>query len=326
MLLMWHPVMISRRQFLIIAALGAVPFPPIGMQEAAPAQRKREPGAQEYEPPQQTTEATPAQEASNQLIVINPGHYKYSGENLGTHVAGIGHEYILNAQISRALRKKLQDIGLRAIITRDEQNYLPEIVEFMADHKTRLEAEYDAYINVANYRRHRELGRREAILQLGIMRYSEAREAAVLVNIHVDDQLGKRMSRRAEAKGFSVILNKTASPESKRLQQEICSALRKTFPLNRNDRITSARRGIFILGNNELRFSVPSCLVECGFMRQQYVIDVNTKHICDPEVQDIYAASIATGLANYFGIRAAAGGKVTSVPLESNKAQDSGEP
>ena len=312
MSLIWQSVMTSRRQFLIIAALGVIPFPPMGMQEAAPAQRTTELGAQKHEPPQETTEPTqeakPAQETSNRLIVINPGHYKHSGENLGAYVPGIGHEYIINTQISRALHKKLQDIGLHAIITRDEQNYLPEIVEFMADHKTRLEAEYDAYINVTNYRRHRELGRREAILQLGIMRYSEARGAAAMINIHVDDQLGKRRRRRAEAKGFSVILNKTASAESERLQREICSALRRTLPLNRSCRIASARSGIFILGNTELRFSVPSCLVECGFMKQQYVIGVNTKHICDPEVQDIYAASLARGMANDFGILVAEGG------------------
>ncbi len=251
---------------------------------------------------------------SNQLIVINPGHYRYSGENLGTYVPGIGHEYIINTQIARALQRKLQDIGLQAIITRDEQNYHPEIVEFMADHKKHLEAEYDAYISLAKYRRHRELGRREAILQLGIMRYSEAREAAAMINIHVDDQLGKRRRRRAEAKGFSVILNKTASARSERLQQEVRSGLRRTLPLNRCYQITGERRGIFILGNKELRFSVPSCLVECGFMRQQYLIGANTKHICDPEVQDIYAASLARGLANYFGILAAEGGIVTSAP------------
>ncbi len=310
--------MISRRRFLIVAALGAVPFPPMGTQEVAPAHRKRELGAQEHEPPQETTQPTqetkPAQEVPNQLIVINPGHYKYSGENLGTYVPGIGHEYIINTQISRALHKKLRDIGLHAMVTRDEQNYHPEIIEFMADHKRRLEAEYDAYISATNYRRHRELGRREAILQLGIMRYSEAREAAVMINIHVDDQPGKRRRRRAEAKGFSVILNRTASTGSDRLQREVRSELRKTLPLNRCYHITSARRGIFILGNKDLRFSVPSCLVECGFMRQQYVIGVNAKHICDPEVQDIYAASLARGLASYIEILVAEGGIITSAP------------
>ena len=66
-------------------------------------------------------------------------------------------------------------------------------------------------------------------------------------------------------------------------------------------------KGIFILGNKELRFSVPSCLVECGFMRQEYVFDGDEKHICDPEVQDLYAASLARGLANYFGIPDARG-------------------
>jgi len=298
--------MIGRRQFLIVAFLGTVPLPLIGMQETAPAHRKTEPGAQERELAQETTEPTrerkPAQEKSNQLIIINPGHYKYSGENLGTYVPGIGHEYIINTQISRALHKKLQDIGLKAIVTRDEQTYLPGIVEFMADQNKRLETEYDAYIRATNYRRHRELSRREAILQLGVMRYAEACKATAMVDIHVDDQPRKRRQRRVEAKGFSVILNKTASGESERLQEELCSALRKTLPLNRCYHIKSARRGIFILGNNELRFSTPSCLVECGFMRQHYVIDGNQRHICDPEVQDIYAASLARGLANYFGI------------------------
>ena len=174
------------------------------------------------------------------------------------------------AQISRALHKELQDIGVPAIITRDEQNYLPEIVEFMADRKMRLEAEYDAYISAANYRRHRELGRREAILQLGIMRYSEAREAAAVINIHVDDQLRRGRRRIAEAKGFSVILNKTASAESERLQREICSALRKTLPFNRSYRITGARRGIFILGNNELR--VKSSAFISGGSASRYVV------------------------------------------------------
>jgi N-acetylmuramoyl-L-alanine amidase len=298
--------MIGRRQFLMITALGAVPLPPMGMQEIAPAQRRTKPGGQAHELPQETIEPTQerksAQEPSNQLIVINPGHYKYSGENLGAHVPGIGHEYIINTQLARALHKKLQEIGLQAIVARDEQNYLPEIIEFMADHNTRLEREYDAHIRATNYRRHRELSRREAILQLGIMRYAEARDAAAMIDIHVDDQLRKRRRRRAEAKGFSVILNQTASGESGRLQGDLCSALRKTLPLNRCYHIKNARRGIFILGTSELRFSVPSCLVECGFMRQQYVIDGNKKHICDPEAQDICAASLARGLANYFGI------------------------
>ncbi|HYK88703.1 MAG TPA: N-acetylmuramoyl-L-alanine amidase [Acidobacteriota bacterium] len=298
--------MIGRRQFLMVAALGAVPLPLKGTPETGLARRETEPGAQEHELLRETTEPTQerknAQEPSSQLIVINPGHYKYSGENLGAHVPGIGDEYIINTQISRALLKKLQDIGLQAMVTRDEQDYLPEIVKFMADHNKRLEAEFDAYTGRSNYRRHRELSRREAILQLGIMRYTEAREATAMIDIHVDDQLPKRRRRRAEARGFSVILNKTASRESERLQRELCSALRKTLPRNRCYHIRSARQGIFILGNNRLRFSVPSCLVECGFMRQLYVIDGNKKHICDPEVQDIYAASLARGLANNFGI------------------------
>ncbi len=303
---MGRPVMTSRRQFLIIAAQGVVHLPPLGMLKAAFAQQKTKIGAQAHEPPQEKAEplqaTRPVPETSNQLIVINPGHYKDSGENLGGHVAGIGDEYLINTQISCALQKKLQDIGLHAIMTRDEQNYLPEIVEFMANNKVRLEAEYDAYVRRANSRKRRELSRREGILQLGIMRYSEARAAAAMINVHVDDyQVGKSKRRRAQAKGFSVILNRTASAESERLQREICSALRKRLPINRCYRITNTRRGIFILGNNELRFSVPSCVVECGFMRQQYAIDSNTKHICDPEVQEIYAASLATGLTNYCG-------------------------
>ncbi len=298
--------MTSRRQFLITAALGVVHLFPLGRLKATFAQRKTKIRAQAHEPPQETGEplqdTKPALEKSSPLIVINPGHYKYSGENLGVHVAGIGDEYLINTQISRALHKNLQDMGLHAILTRDEQNYLPEIVEFMANHKARLEAEYDAYIRRTNVRKRRELSRREGILQLGIMRYSEARAAAAMINVHVnDDQVGMNKRRRAQAQGFSVILNRTASAESERLQREICSALRKRLPINRCYRITNARRGIFILGNNELRFSVPSCLVECGFMRQQYAMEANTKHICDPEVQEIYAASLATGMTNYFG-------------------------
>jgi N-acetylmuramoyl-L-alanine amidase len=304
--------MIDRRQFLMMAALGAVPLPRMVTQETAPSQGTTEPGSKDHEPQQETPEPTqkrkPAGEQSNKLIVINPGHYEHSGENLGVYVPGIGHEYIINTQISRALQKNLQDMGIQAIVTRDEQNYLPEINEFMADHKKRLETEFDAYIRATNKRRRRELGRREAILQLGMMRYAEARKGAVMIHIHVDDQLrNRRKRRRAEAKGFSVILNKTASGESEHLQGELCAALRNTLPLNRCYQIKSARRGIFILGNSELRFSVPSCVVECGFMRQQYLIGGDTKHICDPEVQYIYAASLARGLANYFSIHGVEG-------------------
>jgi N-acetylmuramoyl-L-alanine amidase len=293
--------MINRRRFLMIAAMGASPFPLIGMQKIAPAQP-----AQEHEISNQTAEPKQerklAREFSNPLIIINPGHFKNSGANLGVYVAGIGHEYIINTQISSTLHRKLQEIGLQATVTRDEQNYLPAIVDYMADHNTRLQTEYDAYIRETKKRRHRELGRREAILQLGIMRYAESREAAVMIDIHVDDQmLRKRKRRRPEAKGFSVILNKTASGESNLLQSELCSALRKTVPLNRCYHMKNERRGIFMLGNNELPFSVPSCLVECGFMRQPYVIEGETKHICDPEVQDMYASALAQGLANYLG-------------------------
>jgi N-acetylmuramoyl-L-alanine amidase len=296
--------MIGRRRFLMIAALGAVPFTHMGMLQSA--LQGADPKAQEHELPQDATEPKqerkPAQKASNRLIVINPGHYKRSGENLGAHVPGIGHEYIINTQIARAMQEKLRDAGLQAIVTRNEQDYLPEIVKFMADHHTRLETEYDAYLKATISRKRRELGRREAILQLGIMRYAEECGAAAMIDIHVDDQPRKRRKRIAEAKGFSVILNKTASCESELLQEKISSALRKTLPLNRCYQILNVRRGILILGNNKLPLSVPSCLVECGFMRQLYVIDENKKHICDPEVQDVYAASLAKGLASYFGI------------------------
>jgi N-acetylmuramoyl-L-alanine amidase len=302
--------LMGRRRFLMIAGLGAVPLPLLAAQETAPAETKTGPEAQEHVLPQEKTdptqERTPARGPATPLIVINPGHYKYSGENLGVYVPGIGQEYIINTQISRALHRELQALGLRAIVTRDEQNYLPEIFEFMADHKARLENEYDAYIKATHSRKRRELGRREAILQLGIMRYAEAREAAAMINIHVDDQLRKRRRRRrAEAKGFSVILNKTASAQSDRLQEELCSALGKAVVRNRCYHINNARRGIFILGNNELRFSAPSCLVECGFMRQEYAIEGNSKHICDPEVQQIYASALARGLANYFRLSGA---------------------
>ncbi len=301
--------MIDRRQFLIIAALGSIPLPPTGMQATAVAGQRTEPGMKEQEFPrgtaEQTQERKPAEEPFDQLIVINPGHYKYSGENLGTYVPGIGHEYVINTQISLALNEKLQAIGLQAIVTRDEQNYIPEITDFIADRRKRLETEFDAYISRSK-RRRRELGRRESILQLGIMRYAEGRKAAAMIDVHVDDQPRKRRRRRAEAKGFSVILNKTASSESERLQGELCSALRETsLPFNRCYHIKNARRGIFILGNSELGFSVPSCIVECGFMRQQYVFGGSQKHICDPEVQDLYAASLARGLSHYFGISGA---------------------
>ena len=297
--------MISRRQFLVSAALGPVLFRsmPTGIQDVAPAQR--ETGSDAHEPPQESTEPAreikPAPKAPDRLIIINPGHYKYSGENLGTYLPAVGHEYIINTQISRALHSKLKDIGLQAVVTRDEENYLPDIVQFIADHNARLQAEYHAYISATNNRRHRELGRREAILQLGIMRYAEARRAAAMIHIHVDDQLSKRGRRRSETKGFSLILNNTASVESERLQRELCSALRTTLPLNRSYHIKNPRRGIFILGNSRLCVSVPSCLVECGFMTQQYLIDGNKKDICDPDVQDVYAASLARGLANFFG-------------------------
>jgi N-acetylmuramoyl-L-alanine amidase len=276
--------MMDRRQFLVIAALGTAPLTFAGKKVSA-------------EPKQR-----PAREPSRQLIVINPGHYRNSGENLGVHVPGIGDEYIINTQISGALDAKLRDIGFQAIVTRDEQNYIPEIVEFMADHKTRLESEYDAYIRAAKSRRRRELGRREALLQLGIMRFAEARKAAAMIDVHIDDQGPSRRKRKKEAKGFSVILNKTSSDESERLQRALCSALLEELPRNRCYRIKNARRGIFILGNDKLPFSVPSCLVECGFMRQQYTINGDQKRICDPEVQEIYAASLAGGLADYFRI------------------------
>jgi N-acetylmuramoyl-L-alanine amidase len=273
--------MINRRQFLIIAALGAIPLPPTGKQEPSGPKPRRL--------------------ARESLIIINPGHYRNSGKNLGVRVPGIGDEYIINTQISRALHSKLQDIGLASIVTRDEQDFLPEIVAFMADHKTRLEAEYTAYIQGSKSRRRRELGKREALLQLGIMRFAEARKAAVMIDIHIDDQGPiRRRKRKKEAKGFSVILNNTASGESERLQQALCSALQETLPRNRCYKIKKGRRGIFILGNNRLPFSVPSCLVECGFMRQQYTIEGNPKRICDPEIQEMYAASLARGLADYF--------------------------
>lgn len=290
--------MISRRNFLMIAALQAIPVLHTSLQETEQTPKKKEAGVQEVPAPHDRI-------PDNHPVVINPGHYRYSGENLGTYVPGIGREYIINTQISCALQKKLQDIEIPSIVTRDEQNYLPEVLDFIADRNTRLEAEYDAYIRATKGRRHRELGRREAILQLGTMRFAESRGAAAMINIHVDDQIQrKRKKRTPEAKGFSVILNKTASSDSERLQHELCSALHKTLPLNRCYHIKSAKKGIFILGNSELRFPIASCLVECGFMRQPYVIDGSEKHICDPEVQDLYATSLARGLANYVGISA----------------------
>lgn len=243
-----------------------------------------------------TTQKTP-------LIVVNPGHNRWSfKEGLGTSARGIGYEYVLVTQLANKVAEELKSMGARTVVTRDEKDYLPEINAYVRENKAALKREFLEALLHPNGRR--TVTNREGVLQLGLMRYAEHLRADAMINLHLDD-----VPHGATAKGFTVILGHPHTSESRQLGKSLHESLSAKFtPSNLatyDKEDCELKKGfkemrIFILGNGRVKMKVPSCLVECGFIRQNYTVDGKTHNIASPVVQELYANAIAKGAIAYF--------------------------
>jgi len=256
------------------------------------------------------------------LVIINPGHnYQSSGYHLGAAARGIGEEYRIVTRIADATAESLRSKGISTLVTRDEKEYAPDIRKYIDANRKPLTLEF---LDSLRRKHHHDLTLSEGILQLGIMRYAEKQRAAAVVSIHIDDTELKTQY----LEGFTVYIgnhhSEDSHPEkhkdhveydeqSMKLGLSVRDALaaeklgNAALPISntalnddrKNFRGLAAKH-LFILGNGRITMTAPSILVECGFMRQNYVIGGTTHHINSGPVQQAYADGIANGIVLNF--------------------------
>ncbi len=231
--------------------------------------------------------------AGSDKVLIIPGHDKYT---VGTYRKGVGAEYELTLKISNILYAKLN--GLEKVIARQE-NYIEEIERFKKNNYSWLK---DTVVNARNSfieeRGDREitLKIKNAIDSYTIIAWAHENKFDAMINIHVNDAI-----KKGKYKGFTLIIsNKNKEfKKSKLLAESIYHSLKTEFEPSNNSAETKGlmiEDKILMLGTKYLENPIPSIIVECSYIDQDY----NGKKINDPEIQNKYAELIAKGVENYF--------------------------
>ncbi|MBI2673588.1 N-acetylmuramoyl-L-alanine amidase [Candidatus Woesearchaeota archaeon] len=235
--------------------------------------------------------------ANSDKVLIIPGHDKHT---IGTYRKGIGAEYELTLKISNILYTKLN--GLEKTIARQE-NYIEEIEHFRKNNYLWLK---DTVINARNSFVE-ERGNREITLKIksavdsyAVVAWAHENKFSCMVNVHVNDA-----RKKDRYQGFTIITSNENKgfKKSRLLAESIYSSLKKEFEPSNNPAETKGFmvvNTILMLGTKYLKNSIPSVIVECGYIGQDY----NGKKINDPEIQNKYAALISKGIESYFSSNA----------------------
>lgn len=231
--------------------------------------------------------------AGSDKVLIIPGHDKYT---VGTYRKSIGAEYKLTLEISNILYAKLT--GLEKVIARQE-NYLEEIELFKKKNYLLFK---DIVVNARNSfieeRGDREitLKIKSAIDSYAVVAWAVENKFDCMVNVHVNDAI-----KKGKYEGFTLIISSKNKgfKKSKLLAESIYVSLKTEFAPSNNLAETKGlmiEDKILMLGTKYLENPIPSVIVECGYIDQDY----NGKKINDPEIQSKYAVLIAKGIENYF--------------------------
>lgn len=234
----------------------------------------------------------PGYSYANKVLII-PGHDK---KDLGTYRKDVGYEYKLTQQISNIVYQKLN--GLEKVIARQD-DYIDEIKEFQKKNYSKLK---DIVVSARN-KFIKERGTKEITLTIesavdyySIVAWAVENKFDCMVNVHVNDAI-----KKDKYKGFTLIIsNKNKkSKESKLLAESIYASLKTEFGPSNNPAETKGlmiEDKILMLGTKYLESPIPSVIVECGYIDQDY----NGKKINDLEIQNKYAVLIAKGIESYF--------------------------
>lgn len=231
--------------------------------------------------------------ANKGKVLIIPGHDK---KDLGAYRKDVGPEYKLTQQISNIVYQRLN--GLEKVIARQD-DYVEEIKEFQKRNYSRLK---DTVISARN-KFIKERGIKEITLTIesavdyySIVAWAVENKFDCMVNVHVNDSI-----KKGKYKGFTLIISSKNKEfkNSKLLAESIYASLKTEFEPSNNPPETKGLMTvdtILMLGTKYLENPIPSVIVECGYIDQNY----GGKKINNIEIQNKYAGIIFKGIENYF--------------------------
>ncbi|KYK24502.1 hypothetical protein AYK26_06685 [Euryarchaeota archaeon SM23-78] len=243
-------------------------------------------------------------------ILLNPGHNKdVYKQGYGCFIEGIGYEYVLNTQIARKTQKILESAGLEAIVTRDENKYIPKIEDYKNLNKQALLRKVKDYREQKGNKNHK-MPVNEALIQLSILKWADINDVDIILNLHINDVIKKY---RRKTFGFAVIISDKhpSFKQNQALAQSIYDSLDVVFePSNNKGESALIKKGkvreyvpgfvindFLMLGNDMYHPQVLSVLVECGYISQKYGKQGLT--IAHEQVQDQYALRISEGILEF---------------------------
>jgi len=242
-------------------------------------------------------------------VLINPGHNKDSVKyGSARFIEGIGYEHVLNASISEKIRSSLQEQGVEAFQTMNQEDYRAQIIEYKEKNNEQLKVLINNF-----HKKHPEINNHmpleEALTQLSIVQWAEANGFELALHIHINDVLE---NVRKFYSGFSVITSprNLSSEKSNSLAQAIYNQLITYFSPSNNKNESSLsgigkskkyvpglmKEDFLVLGNELYATSLPSVIVECGFLSEKYKGGLT---IVDQDIQALYAARISQGVLDY---------------------------
>jgi N-acetylmuramoyl-L-alanine amidase len=255
-----------------------------------------------------------SQELNNKKprVLLDPGH---NTGYVGCERRGVGIEYVLNTRIAEKTKQLLDEANdLEVIMSRDENNYLPGIMDYREKNKADFTKEVEEFRQKKHIRSTspNTLPLDEAVTQLAIAGWAEDNGFDAVVHVHVNDV---HPSLRKKTGGFTVITsnNNGSTRKSRILAGYVYRSLREQGlkPSNLPVESTQFSLGIgapfrisgfmiddyLIIGSEMHQPKTPTLIVECGYIYQNH----NQKQtIANKEIQELYAGALNDGVRNYF--------------------------
>lgn len=229
------------------------------------------------------TSAPEAKKFAIRAIIIDPGH---GGRNIGARSKKFGlKEKELTLKIARRLKAILEEKGIRVILTRDSDTFVP--LEERARIANRSKA--DLFVSVhANAARKRQASGFECFyLSDDIDDNARALEASRNWRYNIERGSHIERSKDLELTLWDLILTENRI-ESQGLARHICEAAGEEMSV-RNRGVKGAR--FFVLKNTRL----PSVLVEVGFLSNRH----DARRMKGPEYVEGISSALAKGILAY---------------------------
>ena len=231
----------------------------------------------------QTQQPQPAKAITINTVVLDPGH---GGRDAGA----LGRRYRLKEKdaalsIARNIKAVLESHGLRVIMTRDDDRFIPLAQRVEIADKNKADLFVSVHINAS---RTRTLNGFECYyLSDATDDNAMALEAIENAYTRIGEGAQVEHSKPLDKTLWDMTLTENRA-ESAELAGSICNVISKSA-VTKNRGIRSAR--FFVLKNNH----IPSVLVEVGYISNRY----EEKKILDPEFHKKIADKIAAGILAY---------------------------